>query len=99
MYKVMVQLAELMKDKSYPDSGRELYAILLEAISTKTRVEINMAGVDALPSMFLNTSLGPLIKDKGLNLLKESFKLLNVSRTQIERIKKYFDNYPGGRRN
>lgn len=95
----MVQLAELMKDKSYPDSGRELYAILLKAISTKTRVEIDMAGVDALPSMFLNTSLGPLIKDQGLSLLKESFKLLNVSQAQIERIRKYFDDYLEGKRN
>lgn len=94
----MLQLAKLMKDRSYPDSGRELYFILLDAICNSKIVEINMAGVDGLPSMFLNTSLGPLIKEKGLDVLKKSFKLLNVSKSQIDRINQYFGDYDAGRR-
>lgn len=94
----MLQLAKLMKDKSYPDSGRELYNILLNAICTSKIVEINMGGVDGLPSMFLNTSLGPLIKEKGLDVLKKSFTLRNVSKSQVERINQYFEDYDTGKR-
>lgn len=89
----MLQLSELMKGKSYPDSGKELYAILSDAISKSMVVEINMAGVDALPSMFMNTSFGPIIEKNGLDVLKKSFKLFNVSQSQIIRIKRYFDDY------
>ncbi len=92
----MLQLAELMKGKSYPDSGKILYEILFDAICNSKVVEINMSGVDALPSMFLNVSFGPLIKEKGLNVLKKSFKLFNVSQSQVERIKRYFEDYSFG---
>lgn len=94
----MLHLAQLMEDKSYPDSGRELYKILLDAICNSKVIEINMTGVDGLPSMFLNTSLGPLIQEKGLSVLKKSFKLLNVSKSQIERINQYFEDYEAGKR-
>lgn len=92
---MMVQLAELMKGKSYPDSGKELYSILSNAIKESIVVNINMDGVDAIPSMFMNTCFAPIIVQNGLDALKKSFKLFNVSQSQIERIKKYFDTYVG----
>lgn len=94
----MLQLADLMKGKSYPDSGRELYEVLLDAICNSKVVEINMSGVEALPSMFLNTSFRPIIKEKGLDSLIKSFKLYNVSKSQIERIKRYFEDCMCGTR-
>lgn len=92
----MLQLSVLMDGKSYPDSGKELYHILLDAICNSKVVDIDMSGVEALPSMFLNTSLGPLIKEKGLEALKGSFRLLHVSKSQIQRLCKYFDDYSNG---
>lgn len=94
----MLQLADLMKGKSYPDSGRELYEILLDAICNSKVVDINMAGVEALPSMFLNTSFRPLIKEKGLNSLVKSFRVFNITKSQIERIQRYFEDCTSGAR-
>ena len=51
-----------------------------------------MDGVSSLPSMFLNTSIGKMIEDFGV----DSVRLLSfrkITRLQAQRIKEYVDRY------
>lgn len=48
-----------------------------------------MVDVNALPSMFLNTSIGRFIEEHGFDKLKEKVSFSNIGASQAQRIKEY----------
>lgn len=60
----------LATKKNLPDAGKVLYDALNNAIKTNSKVVVDMTGVEALPSIFLNMSLGRIIEDFGEEALK-----------------------------
>ena len=89
----MIQLFQLMQDKSYPDSGNLLFTILDNAIQTNQNIDIDMTNVISLPSMFLNASFGKAFVLYGKDSIKQRTKFYHISKSQAERLNEYFLRY------
>lgn len=89
----MIQLFQLMQDKSYPESGNLLFAILDDAIKTNQNIDIDMTNVISLPSMFLNASFGKAFVLYGKDSIKQRTKFYHISKSQAERLNEYFLRY------
>lgn len=88
-----ILLNELMTGKSYPDAGSALYNALIENIQNSDKITIDMQDVPALPSVFLNTSFGRFIKEKGKDALKDRISFSKITASQAERIKEYLASF------
>ncbi len=84
-----IKIAELLKHQSYPQAGDTLYLMIVDKINGEDNVVLDMSGVDTLPSMFLNTSIGRYIDDFGFNILREKMTFHNIGAAQAKRIKDY----------
>lgn len=89
----MIQLFQLMQDKSYPESGDLLYKILDEAIKKGENIDIDMTNVISLPSMFLNASFGRAFVTFGKDAVKQRTKFYHIGKSQAERLNEYFLRY------
>ena len=70
-----------------------LFGIIRDAINSNQTVSIDMEDVDSFPTMFMNTSFGSLIELFGLDITKRALRFQNIKKAQIERIRKYFNDY------
>lgn len=52
-----------------------------------------MTGVESLPSIFLNMSLGRIIEDFGEEALKGKLSFKNITKAQAERVKDYLNRF------
>lgn len=86
-------LKDLMVGRDYPTAGGALFDIIRKYISTNDRIIINMDGVDSLPSMFLNTSIGQFIDNYGKDLLRQKISFTKITRTQALRLQDYLSRY------
>ena len=89
----MIQLFQLMHNKSYPKSGAMLYGILEDAIKNGKDVDIDMTNVISLPSMFLNASFGNAFVEYGKEAIKQHTKFYHIGKSQAERLNEYFLRY------
>lgn len=89
----MIQLFQLMQDKSYPESGALLFGILEDAIKNGKDVEIDMTNVISLPSMFLNASFGNAFVVYGKDPIKQHTRFYHIGKSQAERLNEYFLRY------
>ncbi len=88
-----VSLKDIFKDRSYPEGGTELFNIASKAILEGSKVHMDMRDIGSMPTLFMNTSFGNLIDLYGLETAKGVFIFSHVKQNQIDRIKKYFDDY------
>ncbi len=84
-----ILIKDLLDGRTYPEAGCLLYDQIVDMISTDERVVLNMVDVNALPSMFLNTSIGRFIEEHGFDKLKEKVSFSNIGASQAQRIKEY----------
>lgn len=89
----MILLADILKDRAFPDSGNILYDLLANAISKKEKVCIDMKDVVTLPTLFLNPSLGKIIENYGLDKLKECMTFKNITKGHADKIIKYIEKF------
>ncbi len=84
-----INIFELLENQSYPQAGDALYARMLHELERENKVVLDMSGVDSLPSMFLNTSIGRYINEYGFDKLREKMSFSNIGASQAQRIKEY----------
>ena len=73
--------------------GVALYCAINRALSVSDNAVLSFNGIDALSSSFLNSSIGNIIDEKGINVLKNRIKITHYTPTLAEAIKKYVANY------
>ena len=88
-----VILNDILKSKPYPEAGTDFCAILREAVQNADTLQIDMTGVDSIPTMFMTTSFGCIMHDLCEEKLKKAMIFKNITKVQIERIKKYINDY------
>lgn len=88
-----VRLANILSEYSYPEAGQVLCGIIRNSIDVGDKVQIDMQGVDSLPTMFMNTSFGRIMDEYGLLKLTGTLIFRNITKVQIERIRKYLTDY------
>lgn len=88
-----INLLNLMQDKDYPTAGSALYDAILAVQDISGKIIIDMTGVDSLPSMFLNMSIGRYIETYGKEQMKAKIGFAKVSVSQVARLKEYLERY------
>lgn len=84
---------ELMQNRSYPDAGTQLYQIMSEKIDDVEKIDLNLANVSLVPSMFLNVSFGRFIRERGADFIKQKITFSNITANQAKRIKEYVERF------
>lgn len=88
-----INLKALMINRTYPEAGAALYAEFCLYKDTVDKIIVNLDGVETLPSMFLNTSIGAYIDNFGKESLKEKISFAKITRSQAERLRDYLARY------
>ena len=83
-----INISYILKDSDYPTAGAKLYDMIIARYDAEDSITLDLMDVDALPSMFLNTSIGKLITEKGILALKK-IRFTNITKSQAARIKDY----------
>ena len=86
----MIQLANLMDGRSFPDSGNLLYQDMTRLLDVNKTVSIDLTGVISIPTMFLNASIGRAVDHYGVEKIKQSVVFYHITKGQAERLKEYF---------
>ncbi|MCQ2606837.1 MAG: STAS-like domain-containing protein [Bacteroidales bacterium] len=83
-----ISLHEVLQNKNYPDAGDVLYC-LFEKYINDPKIILDFTGVNSLPSLFLNVSIGKFIENYGAETLKQKISFVNITKQQAERIRNY----------
>lgn len=76
-----------------PDAGNLFYAKIVEGVEDSGKVIVDMSGITALPSVFLNVSIGRLIDEWGMEKLKNSLTFIMITKQQAMRLRDYLAKY------
>ena len=88
-----INVYELMQNRSYPDAGTQLYQIMSEKIDDVEKIDLNLANVSLVPSMFLNVSFGRFIRERGADFIRQKITFSNITANQAKRIKEYVERF------
>ena len=84
-----ISVNNLMAGTDYPTSGNILYSIIESKINDVDLIILDMEGVQLIPSMFLNTSIGRIIAEKGADFLKKKVTFTNIRPADAARLRDY----------
>ena len=84
---------DTLKKGGFPDAGRVLYDEIMSRAESADRIIIDFEGVSSVPSLYLNTSLGRLIKEMGVDFVKSRLTFANILASQADRIRKYVERF------
>jgi len=76
-----------------PDAGNLFYLQIVDRMESVGKVVVDMTDVTALPSVFLNVSIGRLIDEYGMDKLKKNISFTMITRQQAERLRDYMVKY------
>lgn len=93
MYMKQMDIVQLVEGNDYPTAGQLFFNVMEEVIPNGDVVVVDMAGVDALPSMFLNMSIGKYLEKYGSASLSGKLKFKNITASQVRRIKEYMSRF------
>lgn len=93
----IINLQQIMKNKTYPESGLALFEIMVDKMKMNDKIVIDLDGVVSMPSMFLNTSIGKFIEQYGVDVLREKVSFSRISSTQADRLKLYINRVADNR--
>ena len=88
-----INVYDLMRNRSYPDAGTQLYQIMSEKIDDVEKIDLNLANVSLVPSMFLNVSFGRFIRERGADFIRQKITFSNITANQAKRIKEYVERF------
>lgn len=88
-----INLKDLMSNQSLPDAGSRLLEIMMSKLNAGENIILDMDGVPSLPSLFLNTSIGKFIEERGGELLKQKVSFARISKGQAERLQEYIRKF------
>ena len=70
-----------------------LYDLALPLLNKGDKIIIDMDGVNAVPTMFMNVSFGKLVDEFGKMKVMRSINFYNINKAQLDRFKNYFKEY------
>ena len=90
---ISISVFPIIRDNDYPTAGNVVYGMIMKNIDSVDVIDLDMKDVTLIPSMFLNTSLGRIIKEKGVSFLKNRITFSNIKVSDANRIKEYVGRY------
>ena len=73
--------------------GIALYCAILNVLDVSDSIILSFTGIDAVSSSFLNSSIGNIIDEKGIDVLKSKIKITHYTPSLANEIKKYITQY------
>ena len=83
----------IITEKTLVQSGNLLFDEINKSMSANEKLVLDMNGVSSLPSIFMNMSFGQFIDNYGLEKLLSTIQIINITKSQAERISNYFKRY------
>ena len=90
---IRIAVLPIMKGKNYPTAGDTLYQIIINSVDEVDKVILDLKGVPMLPSMFLNTSIGRMIEERGVSFVKQKFSFANIKASDAMRLRDYVNRF------
>lgn len=89
-----IQLKKILDSNTLlTQSGEEFYTQLNDALSKNERVIVDMSSTGILPSIILNISIGQIIDEYGVDILRKSVSFVSITRQQALRLSDYISKY------
>lgn len=88
-----ISVSTIFQGRNYPDAGDVLYSVLNDNIDKQDRIILDFKDVTLVPSMFLNTSLGKIIGERGAGIIRQKIAFSNISASQIAHIREYVQRF------
>lgn len=88
-----ISVSTIFQGRNYPDAGDVLYSVLNDNLDKQDRIILDFKDVTLVPSMFLNTSLGKIIGERGAGIIRQKIAFSNISASQIARIREYVQRF------
>ena len=76
-----------------PDAGDLFYSQIIKGLNKSEKVIIDMTDVTAMPSIFLNVSIGRIIDEMGMDKVKNNIVFTMITKQQALRLKEYMLKY------
>jgi len=76
-----------------PEAGALFYSKIVNGLGESDKVIVDMSDVTALPSVFLNVSIGRLIDEWGVDKLKNNLVFTMITKQQAIRLRDYIAKY------
>ena len=89
MNTVQIDIKQVSTGTLSNTDGLNLKIELCKVLSRNDAVVLSFAGVGAISSSFLNSSLGEIVDDFGIDTLKNKIRITNYTPTIAEFIRKY----------
>lgn len=71
--------------------GEVIFALIQPSFSQGDQVTISFAGVDSVPSSFVNSAFIPLLEKHSFDFIRNNLRFINSTKQINEMIKKRFD--------
>ena len=88
-----ISVSTIFQGRNYPDAGDVLYSVLNDNLDKQDRIILDFKDVTLVPSMFLNTSLGKIIGERGAGIISQKIAFSNISASQIAHIREYVQRF------
>lgn len=88
-----IYVSTIFQGRNYPDAGDVLYSVLNDNLDKQDRIILDFKDVTLVPSMFLNTSLGKIIGERGAGIIRQKIAFSNISASQIAHIREYVQRF------
>lgn len=88
-----ISVSTIFQGRNYPDAGDVLYSVLNNNLDKQDRIILDFKDVTLVPSMFLNTSLGKIIGERGAGIIRQKIAFSNISASQIAHIREYVQRF------
>ena len=73
--------------------GVALYCAISNVFNVSDVIILSFSGIDAISSSFLNSSIGNIIDDRGIDVLKNKIKITHYTPSLANDIKRYIAQY------
>jgi len=90
---ISILVFPILRDNDYPTAGNVVYGMIMKSIDSVDKIILDMDGVSLIPSMFLNTSLGRIIRERGVDFVKQKFGFSNIKASDANRIRQYVGRF------
>lgn len=83
----------LLSNANLPQAGNLFYFEVKKSFDISQPVVVDMNGVTSLPSIFLNVSIGKIIDEFGIDMLKKRMSFVKITQGLATRLKGYLETY------
>lgn len=90
---ISINVFPILRDNDYPTAGNVIYGMIMKDIDSVDRIILDMDGVSLIPSMFLNTSLGRIIRERGVDFVKHKLGFSKIKASDAARIREYVGRF------